>query len=83
MCLTKFSMKNDDSKEIKSLPRIVGNTEDLLHIHNHENNNEDATLEIPQEATIVTPTRDSRVKKRRHEMVQFEEGKRLMLKMIP
>ena len=78
MCLTKFSMENDNSKEEKSLPRIVGNIEDLQHTHNHENKNKDETLKIAMEATIVTHTRDSRIKKRRCDMLQFEEAKKVL-----
>ena len=71
MHLTKFYMENDGCKEDTSLQRIVGHTEDLQLIHNHENNNN----ELPNDNTsaIVTPTRESRHNKRRFEFIELEE----------
>ena len=76
-----FNGKRQFQRRI-SLLRIVGNTEDLQHIYNHENKNkefsngnEHETLNIATEAMIVTPTRDSRTKKLRHDTFQFEEEK--------
>ena len=71
MCLTKFSMENDNFKEDTSLPRIVGNTEDLQIIYNHENNNNE--LSNDNKSAIVTPTRESRHNKRRFEFLELEK----------
>ena len=62
MCLTKFSMENDNFKEEKKLPRILGSTEETQHAHDYENKKNETLND--KTSAMVTPTRDSRNDKR-------------------
>ena len=77
MYLTKFSMENDNYKENKNLQRIVGTPEDLQCVYDfnskHSSNEScKKSSSISLNATIVTPTRESRTNKHRYEKVQLE-----------
>ena len=75
-------MENERFKEKMGLSQTVGSVEEtqLIYDHNMKNNNFTSVLDSPSstnEATVVTPTRDSRNKRRRHELLQVEEAKKL------
>ena len=82
MSLTEFSMKNENFKEENHLQRIVGAPEDLQCVHDysveHSNNKScKKSSPISLNATIVSPTRESRTNKRRHEKVELEKEQKL------
>ena len=56
------------------MSRIVGSPEDLQYVHEYEN--KDEHVQNTTKSVIVTPTRDSRTNKRRHNMLQAEEAKK-------
>jgi len=77
MYLTKLSFQNDNFKEEKHLQRIVGDPEDLqcVYEYNINHSNEKSHNKLSSNclnATIVTPTRESRTCKRRHEKAKID-----------
>ena len=71
ICLTKFSMANDNFEEDTSLPIIVGSAENIQHVCNYEDKNNEILNH--KKSAIVNPTRDFPNNKRNFELLEFEE----------
>ena len=77
MCSCKFAMENDAYKEEKSLCRTVGSMEDTQHTHEHQLNKNKKAHVVNAALVTVAPARDQRNNKRRYEILQSEEAKKL------